>query len=474
MMYGRPIRHPVWLVLAVLAGGCAPALTHGVSSSPRGQYERELRAARPHGESVAAEWTATGNAAAHAASRVSVPFEEAVHFTAHRASAVAYRVTLRRADRFAAAVDPPRLRERGVFVELFEVVPGATERLLLIARSERGAHTLRTLIPRTGEYVLLVQPRLEHGGRYRIAFGTGAQTPLAATATAATVIAALTFPVHGVTMRAIGSRYGEPRDGGARAHHGVDIFAPRGTPVLAAADGRITNVANTRVGGRVIWQIADDTGLELYYAHLDAQQVRVGQRVRAGEQIGRVGNTGNARTTPPHLHFGVYLPGRAPVDPAPLLAAGGALERPVATVPPASAARADLSAAIDIGALGSWLRTAVDQAPLHASPSDGSPSVVALRAGTPIRLVGGTTAWYRVALPDGVLGFVNASAVAQLPPPQRRIGIRGRTPLLEHTTPDARPIETIYGGESVEVLGEYERHLLVRTTTGQIGWIDAP
>ena len=129
----------------------------------------------------------------------------------------------------------------------------------------------------------------------------------------------MTFPVQGGQSRGIGSPFGAERGGGLRRHRGVDLFAPRGTPVLAAADGRVWRVGWDPLGGRVIWQRDPKHGAWLYYAHLDRQLVRFGQRVSAGDVIGLVGNTGNARTTPPHLHFGVYAPGA--IDPAPLLPA---------------------------------------------------------------------------------------------------------------------------------------------------------
>jgi murein DD-endopeptidase MepM/ murein hydrolase activator NlpD len=117
----------------------------------------------------------------------------------------------------------------------------------------------------------------------------------------------LGFPVDGVDARAIWSGFGAERDGGRRAHRGVDIFAPRGTPALAAIDGWVTRVETTRVGGNVVWLQPLLGTMRIYYAHLDEQWVRPGDFVRAGQAVGTVGNTGNARTTPPHLHFGVYV-----------------------------------------------------------------------------------------------------------------------------------------------------------------------
>ena len=115
------------------------------------------------------------------------------------------------------------------------------------------------------------------------------------------------FPSTASTAARSGARFGAERDGGRRAHRGVDIFAARGTPVLAATDGWVTRVETTRVGGNVVWMQPLFGNMRVYYAHLHEQWVEPGEFVLAGQPLGAVGNTGNAITTPPHLHFGVYV-----------------------------------------------------------------------------------------------------------------------------------------------------------------------
>ena len=132
----------------------------------------------------------------------------------------------------------------------------------------------------------------------------------------------LALPVYGLKRAALHSSWGEPRSG-HRKHQGIDIFARRGTPVVAAAEGIVVRIGTTdRLGGNTVW-VAGKPSTLYYYAHLDGFRpgLRVGEHVEAGTVLGRVGNTGNARTTPPHLHFGVYPAARAfwPVDPTPLL-----------------------------------------------------------------------------------------------------------------------------------------------------------
>lgn len=121
------------------------------------------------------------------------------------------------------------------------------------------------------------------------------------------------FPVADKSSRDIISRFGDAR--GRRKHQGIDIKAGRGTAVLAIADGTVERVNNGGNGGRQVWLRLPDSTL-VFYAHLHEQWVEPKERVYAGQAIGSVGNTGNARHTRPHLHFEIILPGKGEVDPA--------------------------------------------------------------------------------------------------------------------------------------------------------------
>ncbi len=113
--------------------------------------------------------------------------------------------------------------------------------------------------------------------------------------------------------------WGFARSGG-RSHQGVDMFADYGMPLYAVADGTITKVGTNRLGG-LSFHLVDDAGDRYYYAHLSEVYVEVGQRVLAGDVVGANGNSGNARTTPPHLHWQYHPGGGAAVNPYPLAAA---------------------------------------------------------------------------------------------------------------------------------------------------------
>lgn len=130
----------------------------------------------------------------------------------------------------------------------------------------------------------------------------------------------LPVPVQGVRPRQIADTFGAPR-GSDRTHAGVDIFAKRGTPVLSATRGVVASVREGGLGGRQVW-ILGPARERHYYAHLDDWQpdLAAGDVVEPGTPLGTVGTTGNARGTPPHLHYGIYGTDGA-YDPLPLFKA---------------------------------------------------------------------------------------------------------------------------------------------------------
>lgn len=136
------------------------------------------------------------------------------------------------------------------------------------------------------------------------------------------------IPIASVKASDLKDTFTQARSGG-RTHHALDILAPRGTPVIAAVDGTIRKLFNSRAGGLTIYEFNRDETHVYYYAHLDsyADGIHEGLFVPRGTLIGYVGTTGNAPVDTPHLHFAIeeltaeklWWKG-TPINPYPILA----------------------------------------------------------------------------------------------------------------------------------------------------------
>jgi murein DD-endopeptidase MepM/ murein hydrolase activator NlpD len=140
----------------------------------------------------------------------------------------------------------------------------------------------------------------------------------------------LLIPVAGVTAGQLTDTFNQTRDG-ARRHEALDIMAARGTPVLAASDGKVAKLFTSVPGGLTIYEFDPGGTYAYYYAHLDryASGLVEGRTLRRGDVIGYVGSTGNASEDAPHLHFAIFALGPdkhwwqgTPINPYPLLVAG--------------------------------------------------------------------------------------------------------------------------------------------------------
>lgn len=130
------------------------------------------------------------------------------------------------------------------------------------------------------------------------------------------------FPVRGAYSYT--NSWGAPRMEGTSYYHrheGTDIFALRGTPVVAVVDGVVERVGTATLGGIKLWLRSPGDGWTYFYAHLSgyASGIRDGLQVRKGDVVGYIGNTGNARGTPPHLHFETHVPAGPATNPYPIL-----------------------------------------------------------------------------------------------------------------------------------------------------------
>ncbi|CAA9339969.1 MAG: Peptidase, partial [uncultured Gemmatimonadaceae bacterium] len=298
------------MVALLAAAGCgrvAELSERVMPASPHERYAQQLRSAGLESTALGSEWLRAAEGALRLPRVVTLPARETGYFAPGEPAAVGYRARLQRGQRLEVGIETSGGAPARVFVDLFRAAadsaPGQPRTLERVASADSVGGPLETVAREDGDFVVRVQPELLRGGRVTVTLRAGAS---------------LAFPVAGQGSRAVQSFWGADRDGGRRRHEGVDIFAPRGTPVLAATAGSVASVRTTGIGGRVVWLRDARAAQSLYYAHLDRQLVAEGQRVRPGDTLGLVGNTGNAITTRPHLHFGVYARGGA-VDPYPFI-----------------------------------------------------------------------------------------------------------------------------------------------------------
>ena len=281
----------------------------------------------------------------------------------------------------------------------------------------------------------------------------------------------LDFPVATDARDPVRSFFGMPRDGGRREHHGIDVFAPRGTPVLAAADGVVARTGDSARGGLHVWQRArgDDGRVlgTLYYAHLDRVDVAAGDVVARGARLGTVGNTGNARTTPPHLHFGLYRRFSGPADPLPLT---GPRRVPAAEPVPGPA-------------LARWLAVLPARANVRAGPGTDRPTIGAVAAGELVRAdaLAGDGRWVRVTTgtPPGesiagsdegtASGWIARSLLgAPRPAP---VELAAPFELRASHDAGAAGLATVENAGEVRALGRFGSSVRVRTADGLEGWV---
>jgi murein DD-endopeptidase MepM/ murein hydrolase activator NlpD len=436
----------VGTVLAATVGalqGCAQIeaiIERSSAATPHDAYEEALNDAGLAGTALARRWVEAAEGALERPITVDPPYEETAYFPSEEPVAVGYRVSLRRGQALLVTVQLEPASATGVFLDLFQPASseGAVPRHLTSAPS--GSVRLEFESSRDAEYLLRVQPELLQPVRLTVRIMRAAT---------------LAFPVLGRDLSAIRSGFGAPRDGGRRQHHGVDIFAPRGTPVVAATDGQVSRVQQTRLGGNIVWLRDADRRQSMYYAHLDRQLVRRGQRVRAGDTLGLVGNTGNARTTPPHLHFGLYRRGEGPVDPVSFI-------EPQPRDPP--------TLRLERSLLGEFVRTTAETLVTLAGGTEER-----LPAQTVLKLLGAAGLSYRFVTPDGRMGRLAGSALEPaLRPVRTTVGV-GRLALLNAPRTSGLTAAVANAGDTLQVLGRFGAYLYVEAPAGSRGWVtEAP
>ena len=424
--------------------GCQPEIVPAryVPTDAHDAYRHALEVSGLSETALGRDWSVAAAAALRSATEIDIPFKETNYIDAARAFATSYAFAVARGQRTEIQLTLQPTSDWRVYLDLFRLPEEADGEPVHVATGGEGDLRLAFEPRRDGRYLLRLQSELLRGGSTTVEIRN---------------VASLEFPVSGHDTGSIGSGFGAAREGGRRAHHGVDIFAPRRTDVLATSKARVRRVDEWKLGGNIIWLEDRERNLRLYFAHLQTQDVKEGDWVEPGDRIGTVGNSGNARTTPPHLHFGIYIRGEGPIDPRPFL------QQP---------RQSPRSVRVDLENLGHWVRTKRGEVPLTIK-AGGDEGFWQMEAHTPLLVWGGADRSYRVALPNGIIGYVRESQTEPIDVPVDSIALARPTAVLDRPETDAA-IVRLENSAEVGVLARYGGFYLIDSREMRSEWIAAP
>jgi murein DD-endopeptidase MepM/ murein hydrolase activator NlpD len=290
-------------IFILLLASCSGPQNGGLFSAkiPHEKYSDQLNKNGLHTTALGQQWTQAATKGLQRPLTVQLPYKETGYFDAAHPDAAGYHFIVRRGDKLVVELTQKPTNNLKLFLDLWQPADNGEPKLLMAPDSSLAG--LQYEVKKDGACILRLQPELLAAMEYTLTIRTAPS---------------LEFPVATTANPRIGSFWGDARDAGARKHEGIDIFGKFRTPVVAAADGQITSVTENNLGGKVVFMRPKGKDFVLYYAHLDSQMVQPGQSVQAGDVLGLIGNTGNARNTPPHLHFGIYTGGGA-IDPFPFV-----------------------------------------------------------------------------------------------------------------------------------------------------------
>ncbi len=427
--------------VSVLAFGCRTTSKPGLFSrkTPHELYGKKITDAGLHSTALGRSWFQAADEALTRPVNIVKPHLESGFFSAERPAAAGLRFTAQRGEKVQVTLSKKPASGQKLYLDLWKVdtITGSAPKL--VASSDTTGIAIQFEVEEAGFYLLRLQPELLQNVEYTVQVSA---------------VASLAYPIRAPGKNHIQSFWGADRDAGARRHEGIDIFAKRLTPVVAAADGRVTRVNQNNLGGKVVWLRPENKNFTLYYAHLDSQLVTDGQKVKIGDTLGLMGNTGNARTTAPHLHFGIYASGGA-IDPFPF-------------VNPDYPAPAEIRAKTT--SLGSVLRVAPKAAKLHDAPDPKSRALM-LTSNTALAVEAVTGNWYRVRLPDGVTGYINEGSTSPLKAGKvLKLDDDQKLLVIPDSVSPAR--KNLAAGSEIRPLAEFGKYRYVRTENDQTGWIE--
>jgi murein DD-endopeptidase MepM/ murein hydrolase activator NlpD len=437
----------LFLLILLVLWGCSKKEIVPEQYQPTNAFDAYLHGLKQAGLTETAlgkDWVRVSEKILREAVDISPPFKEVFYVDPSAVFAAAYRFAAKRGQRIELNVDFKGQKPARLFIDLYRVTGESIKEWVLVASANEKEKRLAFEPRQDAKYVVRLQPELLRGGQYTVTIRN---------------VASLAFPVSGKNRHSIGSKFGAPRDGGRRKHNGVDIFAPRHTPVVSPSKSAVVYVGDTRIGGKVIWLYDSRRNIYLYFAHLQRQDVKKHQVIKTGQVIGTVGNSGNAKTTPPHLHFSVTKRGEGWIDPHSYIAETN-------HVPEALA--------VDPGLLGKWVRSKTKGVPIKRLSGTHLKPMAALDRYSPVKVLAAAGKMYRVISPDGVSGYIPSGSVEPIDEKIQQQTASMEQAIKEIPGKDSASMGQVEKGEKFLVLGKFREYWLVKTHNGNTGWMQIP
>ncbi|MEO6455522.1 MAG: M23 family metallopeptidase [Ginsengibacter sp.] len=384
----------LYLLFSIFFLGCSsPGSKLFGKKTPHEQYEKKIKDAGLQETALGDAWFKAAAITLSNPLDIYLPYSESGYFANDRANAVGLRFSAKRGQKLKIALTKKPVQDFDMYVDLWQPSPpGESKHPKLLLAADTVNLLLEYTVKEDTVFIVRIQPELLKEGEYTLTITAGPS---------------LAFPISPKVKSNIGSFFGVGRDNGERKHEGIDIFAPFRSPAVAAAKGVVTRVNENVLGGKVIFMRPEKADYNLYYAHLDSQLVSEGQHVNTGDVLGLTGNTGNAKFTASHLHFGIYT-------------FTGAID-PLNFVKAADKEPAKLNVALTN--LNGWMRSKKNTR-LYLSGSGSINNSLSLNENTLILPEAGTGNLYRVILPDGKRGFIAASSITSAMKPIKKLTIK--------------------------------------------------
>lgn len=405
-------------------------------NSDHENYEHSLKQANLLNSELGSSWQAMAKEALDHPIHISTPFLETIYLNPNKADAYGYRFSVKRGLKVMVEVHNHKEDSTVLFIDLYRIENDSLNQRKHVATANRYEQIIAFEPRRNADYLLRIQPELLRGGNFDVKI---------------IYVPAFDFPVTGKNSRAIHSVFGDPRDGGKREHHGVDIFAKRHTPIIAPTEGRIRMAGTKGIGGRVVWLYDTKRNQSLYFAHLEKYLVEKNQNVHPGDTIGTVGNTGNAKNTPPHLHFGIYKNG--PIDPYHFI-----VETDTATI----------KTSLTTSELGTWRR--IKKQVLLKSDQGIEKGIDTLNQYQMVKIIGARKNDYRVSTYNNN-GYVPGKFIEPIGKPLLQISDSLSYAILDAPLNTASIKGQTLSYDSIAILGIAQEYAFIRTQEGDTGWI---